>query len=103
MISKMTDPVFEKAITIRTSKIPRLALDRVVADLKSSDRVRWKNSGVSKEAVINAIWLWIGDMDPATVEEAMSRYVPRLEAVLRGEPEPEADEVSRGEPPDRRP
>lgn len=88
MISEM-EARFQKTVTIKTDKAPQYALDQVIARLKASDEIRWKGFTVTKEAVVNALWLWVKDMDPATVEKAMAVYVPKLEAILKGDPVPE--------------
>lgn len=85
MICVMSDPVFEKAITIRTTAKAKRAIDRVVASVKSSEKVKWKEGGATKEAIINASWLWLDDQPEEFVEGLMARYVPRLEALMRGE------------------
>jgi hypothetical protein len=81
----MADLEFEKAVNIRTTAKAQRALDRVVASLKASDRIRWRGRSATKEAVVNASWLWLEAMSEEAVEEAMAEFLPRLEALLRGD------------------
>jgi hypothetical protein len=74
---------------IKTTAKADAALVRVLANLRESNRVRWKGGRATQEAVYNAIWLWLEDLNPETIESAMAVYVPRLEAIMRGEPLPE--------------
>lgn len=82
MISAMSDPVFDRGQNIRTSPKAQRALNRVVAHLKASDRVKWKGGAVSKEAVVNASWLMLDAMDEDELENLMARYVAELELLL---------------------
>jgi hypothetical protein len=95
----MSEPVFELRKQIKTTAKADAALVRVLANLRESNRVRWKGGRATQEAVYNAIWLWLEDLNPETIESAMAVYVPRLEAIMRGEPLPE---VQRAEPPRER-
>jgi hypothetical protein len=88
----MSEPTFEKGLNIRTTPKAQRALKRVVASLKGSERARWCGKDVTQEAVINASWLWMQDLDEHALEEVMARYLPRLEAIMRGEdPGPASD------------
>lgn len=89
-MSTMADPTFEKGVTIRTTAKAQRAIGRVVAAMKSSPRVRWKGGAATKEAVINAAWLWLDDQPEEFVEELMARYVARLEALMTDSADPAA-------------
>jgi hypothetical protein len=89
MICTMKDVLFDQTLNVKTAGISKLALDQIVARLRATGRVKWKGNRVTKEAVVNALWMWAGEMDPSLVEEAMLIYVPKLEATLKGESVPE--------------
>lgn len=81
----MGDLKFDLAVNIRSTPRAKLALDRVVAALRASSRLRWKGHRVTQEAAFSALLLWLGDLDEQLVEEKMAVYLPRLEAIMRGE------------------
>lgn len=83
MISKMSEAVFDTGITIRTVSAAKRALDRATADLRASGRIRFKGQKVTKEAVINAMWLAIADVDPDRLERWLAPYVVKLEEEMR--------------------
>jgi hypothetical protein len=89
MPRKKNPTPFEKGLTIRTTRKAQRALDRVVNAVKASERVRWKGDeskgDPSKEAIVNAVWLWVADMDEDAVIDAMAVYVPKLWAILTAE------------------
>jgi hypothetical protein len=84
MICIMSEPRFDLPVMIRTTPRAKLALDRVVAAVRASDRARWKRKRATQEAVFSAVWLWLEDMGEAEVVDAMARYLPRLEAIMNG-------------------
>lgn len=83
----MSEPVFELRKQIKTTALADAALGRIVSNLRGSNRVRWKGKRVTQEAVFAAVWMWLEELGPDAVEEAMVRHVPRLEALMRGEPD----------------
>ena len=81
----MPEPEFEKTVTFKTTAKAQRAVNRLVAELKASNRVGFRGEEVTKEAVINAIWVWLEEFEFEALEEAMVRSMPRLEAYMRGE------------------
>jgi hypothetical protein len=75
---------FEKAVTVKTCGPAHNALRRAVVVLKASDAVRWRGREATLEAVVNASWLYLADLDDAELERIMAIYIPRLEAVMGG-------------------
>jgi hypothetical protein len=86
-MSVMTQADFDRAVNIRTASRAKLAIDRVVANLKAG-QLRWGDGRVTKEAVVNASWLWLEDLPEEFLERVMERYLARLEALMGGEPDP---------------
>ena len=84
----MSEPVFELRKQIRTTAAADSALARIVANLRQSPRIRWKESRVTQEAVYNAIWLWLDTLDPEVIEDAMESFIPRLESIMTDAGEP---------------
>jgi hypothetical protein len=78
----MQEPVLDKGLTIKTNAKVQRALDHVVASLKASDRVRWRGGRATKEAVVNASWLWLEALGDEAVEDAMAEFIPKLEKLL---------------------
>lgn len=91
MICNMSDTDFDQKIYVRTIDRAKLALDRVVAEMRASGRLRFRDRRPSQEAIVSASWLWMEELQPELLEEAMSRYLPKLEALMRGE-EPAEEE-----------
>lgn len=85
MISAMTETTFDSALTIRTVASAKRALDHAVADLRAGE-IRFKGQKVTKEAVVNALWLAIADIEPTRLERWLVPYVAKLEVVMRREP-----------------
>jgi hypothetical protein len=76
---------FEKAVTIKITGAAQKALGRAVASVKASRMVRWKGRDATKEAVVNASWLYLADLPEAELERIMAIYIPRLEAAMGSE------------------
>lgn len=81
----MAKPIFDKATTIRTTPRGRKALGRIVGLLKTSDDLTWMGEPVTKEAILNATWLWMEEQGEEAMAEILRVYLPRLEAFVRGE------------------
>ncbi len=94
MMHPMSEPTFELRKQIKTTAVADSALGEVVSRLKGAKSIRWKGKRVTQEAVVNAAWLWLKEMPGDQLEEAMAQFVPRLEALMRGEPIVAADLVS---------
>jgi hypothetical protein len=73
---------YENQIAIRSTGKVIQALDNLVAAMRGSGKVRFRGRTVTKEAVVNAVWLWLADLEPDQVEAALSIYVPRFEAMI---------------------
>lgn len=87
-IATMSEPRFDLNVLIRSTPRAKLALDRVVAAMRASNIVRWKGRRPTQEAVFSAVWLWLEGMDPATIELPLAHQMMRLEAIMRGDPDP---------------
>lgn len=85
IIRGMPELSYENQIAIRSTAKAVLALDNLVSALRASGRVRFRGRKVTKEAVVNAVWLWLADQSVDDVEQCLLTYVPRLEAILSGD------------------
>jgi hypothetical protein len=81
-------PKFEMDVMIRSVERAKLALDRAVAALRADPGVRWFGGRITQEAVVSAVWLWMEEMGEEGLRDGIARQLPRLEAILRGEPDP---------------
>lgn len=103
-VSDMPKFSYEWQVSIRSAASVKRALDRVVADLKASERpgrLRFEGKKISKEAVVNAMYLWLAGQDVEDVERALAGPVAQLDALpdipgVRDEGEGEGGSV--GEP-----
>lgn len=85
----MKDLPFTMPVQIRTDPKAKAAFDRVVADLRASEWVRWKGRRVTKEAVFSAVWLYLDSLDDDELARIFGEWLPRLEALMSGqEPKP---------------
>jgi hypothetical protein len=75
---------YENQVAIRSTPAVVRELDRIVADMRASGRVRFKGRKITKEAVVNALILWVADQDQEAVEAVLAGPVARLEAILAG-------------------
>lgn len=85
MVLMATETVYEFSMQVRTATAPKYAIDHAVARLRAMPGVRFRGRKVSQEAVINAAFLMLADMDDAELEETMGHYVGALEELLRGD------------------
>lgn len=106
---EMKELTFDMPVQIKTSPRAKAAFDRIVGNLRASERVRWKDRRVTKEAVFSAVWLWLADQPETTVEAIFGEYLPRLEALMSDEPMPDrrpglsgGEDLSRPEEPGSR-
>lgn len=98
----MSAPPYDQNVGLRTTARARKALSRVMAELEDSGIPKFYGRVVTKEAIINASWLWLESLDPEVIVAAMKEFVPRLEAAMKGaEALREAREAETRPSPDR--
>lgn len=81
----MRELKFDLPVNIRSTPRAKLALDRVVAALRASDRLRWKGLRITQEAAFSALLLWLEGVDGTALEDAVAGQLPRLEAIMLDE------------------
>lgn len=64
------------------------ALDRAVATLRERGDLLFRGSRVNMQAIVNASWLMLEKLEPQVLAEMLRPHLLRLEAMLRGEPDP---------------
>jgi hypothetical protein len=86
----MAESVFEKGVNLRTTEKAQRAISRVVYRLKLLEpALRWGNrSTPTKEAIINASWLYLDSLDDAELARIFGEWLPRLEALMSGQERP---------------
>jgi hypothetical protein len=84
----MKRPSFPDKTMIRSVGRAKLALDRVVAALRADPEVKWFGGRITQEATVCAVWLWLEEMGEEGLRDGIARQLPRLEAILKGEPDP---------------
>lgn len=72
---------FDFSMQVRTSNLPKFALDHVVLRLKRGG-VEFKGKRVTQEAVINATFLMLDAMPDDQLVAALSPHVAALDAAL---------------------
>lgn len=88
---------FDKAFQTNTTPWAKRALDRLVAKLQASGRVRFNDKPLTRQAVFSLVWIWLDGMDLQTVESGLARQIPKLEAALGGiDPDTVAEAESGG-------
>jgi len=80
-------PALKLQTQLRYAAKTKQVLERLIADLKASGTLLYFGDAISQEAIINACWLWLGDMGPERVEKELGPYVARVEAIVRAEAE----------------
>jgi hypothetical protein len=81
----MKEAQFDRAVTVKTTPKAQKALGQAVTTAKAAEAVRWRGRVATKEAVVNASWLFLADLPEADLERLMAAYIPYLEALMRGE------------------
>lgn len=86
MISVMskTRRGLDQNMQVRTTPKAKLALDRVVATLRASERLGFRGKQPTQEAIVNASWLWMESLGDDVLVDAMAEWLPRLEEILKG-------------------
>ena len=74
--------------SLRVTYETEAALDRTVANLRERRDVTFKDGRVNAQAVVNASWLMLEALDSEVLVELLRPHLGRLEAILRGDPDP---------------
>ncbi len=93
----MTAPPWDDHLQVRTTALPKLAIDKVAAELRAT-ALRFWGRRVTKEAVLNAVLLWLEDLGAETLEEGLAGPLQRLEEILGWEPPASAKAPKKGPP-----
>lgn len=102
-MSLMADFDYDQQITMRSIGSVKGAFDRVVGDLRSAGRLRFRGRKISREAFANAVWLYLADLSEADqegLEGLLAPYVSRLESLMS---EAEPDEAPQPRPGEGKP
>jgi hypothetical protein len=87
IIAAMSERSFDLPMQIRTSDRAKLAFDHVVASIRATD-LRWHGKRITKEAAFAGLCLWLEELGPEVVAAGLARHLPRLEAMMAGDPDP---------------
>lgn len=85
---------------VRTTAGSKLALDLLLAQLKARGRLGFLGGKITQEALVNASWLWMGELGAEEVERILGPYLDRLEAMLPAAPAEPQPVVVVGREPD---
>jgi hypothetical protein len=70
-----------RKIYVRTTTRLKGSLERLKGNLRGSEPYLSRETVLSQEAIINASWMWMADMDPADLAKALAPYIAKFEAL----------------------
>lgn len=73
---------FDQQLMTKTTEVPREALEVMVAKLRARKGLRWQGAKLTREAYINAVWLWMEELGPEVVERGIASHLRRLEELV---------------------
>lgn len=79
----MAAPHYDDKIYFRVSSKAQLALDTVVAKLRSSGQLTFYGRKLSKEAIVQASWLWMDSLSLEELEQTLQPMVEELETYIK--------------------
>lgn len=84
-MKSMTETDFDRTITIRTGPTSQGAIDSVVFKLRRVSGLGWgRRRHATKEAVINAGWLYLDSLPDEELAQVFREFLPRLESLMGG-------------------
>jgi hypothetical protein len=86
---------YDRAITFRTTSASMRAIDSVVFKVKGEPDVAFRTRAPSKEAIINASWLYLNELPEDELMAIFREYLPKLEAAMRGKRPGHQDEAKK--------
>jgi hypothetical protein len=73
---------FDKALNVRTTAAAQQAIDSVDHRVRWLPSLVWRGGRPTKEAVVNASWLYLSELSNEELEAIFVKYLPKLEALI---------------------
>jgi hypothetical protein len=69
----------DKRQNFRTLPRFKAVLNRLVGNIRATERFARRDKHLTQEAIMNASWLWMAEMDPETLAVALEPFIARWE------------------------
>jgi hypothetical protein len=79
---------YDQNKSLRVTYPTEAALDRTVANLREMRDLKFRDGRINAQAFVNASWLMLEAMETEILANLLRPHLARLEALLRGEPDP---------------
>lgn len=89
---------FPRSTQIRFNPRAKLALERLVSEMKASERIKFHGETMTQEVLLNASWIWMGSLEISELEKAIAPFVRQLERLTAHETGSET-KPGEGDPP----